>query len=179
MEKTRNEDLGRLSIEEFKQAEKLPFCVVLDDIRSLHNIGSVFRTADAFRVEHLYLCGITARPPHREIQKTALGATESIDWSYFPSCSDCILNLKQKGYLICALEQALESISLSEFQPPKGAKIALILGNEVEGVNTEVMNLCDYALEIPQYGTKHSLNVSVSGGIGIWEIWKKINTNFN
>lgn len=175
MEKTTTQELGRLSVEEFKQAEKFPLCIVLDDIRSLHNIGSVFRTADAFKVEHIHLCGITARPPHREIQKTALGATESVDWTYHANCIECIGELKQKGYLICALEQVKESTSLLDFKAPKGAKIVLILGNEVDGVHQEVIDLCDYALEIPQYGTKHSLNVSVSGGIAIWELAKKIN----
>ena len=166
-------ELNRISIEEFKESEKLPLVVVLDNIRSQHNTGSVFRTADAFRVDGILLCGITATPPNREIQKTALGATESVSWKYHESTVEAIKDLKSQGYIIIAAEQAVGSITPEEFVPVSGMKYALIFGNEVMGVEDEVMNLCDYCIEIPQTGTKHSLNVSVSAGILIWEIFKK------
>jgi tRNA G18 (ribose-2'-O)-methylase SpoU len=166
-------ELNRISIEEFKESEKLPLVVVLDNIRSQHNTGSVFRTADAFRVDGILLCGITATPPNREIQKTALGATESVSWKYHESTVEAIKELKSQGYIIIAAEQAVGSILPEEFTPAPGSKYALIFGNEVMGVEDEVMNHCDYCIEIPQSGTKHSLNVSVSAGILIWEIFKK------
>ncbi len=164
-------ELQRLTVEEFKSAEKIPLVVVLDNIRSQHNIGAVFRTADAFRVEKIFLCGITATPPNREIHKSALGATESVDWEYTEKTVDAIQILKSQNYSIFALEQTQNSISLfdlSELPTP----VALVLGNEVEGVSEEVIPLIDGALEIPQFGTKHSLNVSVSAGIAMWEMFR-------
>ncbi|KAF0202011.1 MAG: putative SpoU rRNA methylase family [Bacteroidetes bacterium] len=166
--------LNRISVEEFKESPKLPLVVVLDNIRSQHNTGSVFRTADAFRVDGILLCGITATPPNREIQKTALGATESVRWEYHDSTAEAIKELKSKGYIIIAAEQAVGSIMPEEFVPVSGMKYALIFGNEVMGVEDEVMDLCDFCIEIPQFGTKHSLNVSVSAGILIWEVYKKL-----
>ncbi len=167
------EELERLTVTQFKESQKFPITIVLDNIRSQHNIGSIFRTADAFRIECIHICGITATPPNREIQKTALGATESVEWSYFSSTLTSINELKAKGYLIVAIEQADGSIDISEFQVDSNQKIALIFGNEVYGVSDEIMNVCDMCLEIPQFGTKHSLNVSVSAGIVIWEVFKK------
>lgn len=166
--------LNRISVEEFKESPKLPLVVVLDNIRSQHNTGSVFRTADAFRVDGILLCGITATPPNREIQKTALGATESVRWEYHDSTAELVKELKSKGYIIIAAEQAVGSIMPEEFVPVSGMKYALIFGNEVMGVEDEVMDLCDFCIEIPQFGTKHSLNVSVSAGILIWEVYKKL-----
>lgn len=166
-------DLNRMTAGEFKKATKIPLVIVLDNIRSQSNTGSVFRTADAFRVETLYLCGITAIPPNREIQKTALGATESVDWEYHESVVELVRKLKSEGYTIIAAEQAMGSIDPEAFIPEPDNKYALILGNEVMGVEDEVMKLCDVCIEIPQFGTKHSLNVAVSAGILIWEIFKK------
>ncbi|HLN53787.1 MAG TPA: RNA methyltransferase [Lentimicrobium sp.] len=174
MKKLSMEELERLTITQFKESDKIPVTIVLDNIRSQHNIGSIFRTADAFRIECIHLCGITATPPNREIQKTALGATESVEWSYFSSTMGSINELKRKGYVIIAVEQADESIDITEVEVVKDKKIALVFGNEVHGVNEEVMNFCDMCIEIPQFGTKHSLNVSVSAGIIIWEIFKKV-----
>jgi tRNA G18 (ribose-2'-O)-methylase SpoU len=168
-------ELNRLSPEDFKKAEKIPLIVVLDNVRSLHNVGSVFRTADAFLIEAVYLCGITAVPPHAEIHKTALGAENTVDWKYFEKTSDAINELKQKGYHIAAIEQAENSIMLHELQI-ENKKQAVILGNEVKGVDQKVMNLCDSCIEIPQLGTKHSLNVSVTSGIILWEDFKKLST---
>lgn len=168
------EELERLTVTQFKESDKIPVTVVLDNIRSQHNIGSIFRTADAFRIECIHLCGITATPPNREIQKTALGATESVEWSYFSSTLRSINELKEKGYVIIAVEQAVESIDIAEFQVYKSDKIAIVFGNEVNGVSDEVMMICDKCIEIPQFGTKHSLNVSVSAGIVIWEIFRKL-----
>lgn len=146
--------------------------IVLDNVRSLNNIGSVFRTADAFSLEAVFLCGITAKPPHRDIQKTALGATESVDWQYFEQVIDAIQKLKDEGFTIMSIEQAHNSVSLESLELEAGGKYALVLGHEVKGVSDEVMEMSDYAIEIPQYGTKHSLNVSVSAGIAIWEFFK-------
>lgn len=176
-EKLSMEQLNRISVEEFKASEKTPIVVVLDNIRSMNNIGSVFRTADAFRLEKIFLCGITATPPHREINKTALGATESVDWEYKESTLDCVKDLKANGYKIYSLEQTSDSIMLDKMPKEMIAdqKIVLVLGNEVEGVLQEVIDVSDAVLEIPQYGTKHSLNVSVTGGIAIWECLKKMN----
>jgi len=168
-------ELNRLSVEEFKNAEKMPVVLVLDNIRSQNNIGSVFRTADAFRLQGVHLCGITATPPHREIHKTALGATESVDWQYFPSTIDSIKNLMQQGYTILAVEQAEGSILLTDFSPVSGNKIAIVFGNEVNGIEDEVLQFASECIEIPQYGTKHSINVSVAVGIVIWDVFSKTN----
>ena len=173
--KLTTEEMGRLTVEEFRESEKLPLTVVLDNVRSLNNIGSVFRTSDAFRVEHIALCGITATPPHREIHKTALGAEESVDWSYHEDTVECVKELKGQGYKIYAVEIAHDSIKLgigNEELGIDGKPLALILGNEIEGVQEEVMELCDGFLEIPQSGTKHSLNVSCAAAIVIWEMYK-------
>ena len=173
MRKLRNSELRRLGIEEFKETEKIPLVVVLDNIRSLNNIGSVFRTADAFLVERIFLCGITATPPHKEIHKTALGATDSVDWSYAESTEDLVRELKSEGFEILAVEQAEASLSLNEFRPEENVKYAVVFGNEVKGVQQSVVDLCDACLEIPQFGTKHSLNVSVSCGIVLWDLFAK------
>ena len=167
-------ELNRLNIEDFKATEKIPLVVVLDNIRSQHNVGAIFRTSDAFLVEKIYLCGITATPPNREIHKAALGATESVDWEYFEKTVDVVNLLKTQGFSVFALEQTQNSISFLKL-PKLPTPIALILGNEVDGISDDVMPLVDGALEIPQFGTKHSLNVSVSAGIAIWEIFKKFN----
>jgi tRNA G18 (ribose-2'-O)-methylase SpoU len=172
--KTANEELGRLSPEEYRSAEKTPIIIVLDNVRSLNNIGSVFRTSDAFRLEAIYLCGITATPPHREIEKTALGATVSVNWQYFPSTIDAVKALQLQGYKVIAIEQAQESILLQNYQPTAREKIALVFGNEVMGVEQAVMDIVDTVIEIPQFGTKHSFNISVSVGIVVWELWRKI-----
>lgn len=174
MRKLKTYELGRLSVEEYKNSNKLPLVVVLDNIRSLNNIGSIFRTADAFRVEEIHLCGITACPPHREIHKTALGATESVDWLYFKTTLDSINLLKEKGYYIASLEQTDESVLLPDFKPLENTKHAIILGNEVKGVDEEIINNSDICIEIPQTGTKHSFNVTVSAGIALYDIALKI-----
>jgi len=171
--KLQNEELNRISVEEFKSIDKTPIIVVLDNIRSLNNIGSVFRTADSFLLEGIYLCGITAQPPHREIQKTALGATESVDWKHFPTTIDAVNDLKSKGYQIAAIEQTEDSTMLNQFSITKNEKLAIVFGNEVKGVEQEVIDNSDLVIEIPQYGTKHSLNISVSVGIVIWELQKQ------
>ncbi len=165
--------MNRLTVEEFHQSEKMPLTVVLDNIRSLNNIGSVFRTSDAFRVEHIALCGITATPPHREIHKTALGAEESVGWSYHEDTAECVNILKERGYRVYAVELAHESLKLDKDLVATDRPIALVFGNEIEGVSEEVMSLCNGFLEIPQYGTKHSLNVSCAAAIAIWEISKQ------
>lgn len=170
-------ELSRISLEEFKEADKTPLILVLDNIRSLNNIGSVFRTADAFRVEKIYLCGITAQPPHRDIQKTALGATESVVWEYEEDTTDLILRLNEDGVETLAIEQAKNSVFLDEFLPKKGVKIALVMGNEVNGVQQEVIDACKGVIEVPQIGTKHSLNISVCTGIVVWDIFSKIKNN--
>jgi len=167
------DDLNRKSAEEFKKASKLPMVVVLDNVRSMNNIGSVFRTADAFLLEAIYLCGVTAQPPHREIQKTALGATETVNWKHFETTIDAVNSLKAKGYKVYAVEQADQSIMLDKFTPAEG-KIALVFGNEVNGVDQAVIDICDACVEIPQFGTKHSLNISVSVGIVVWEVAKAV-----
>ncbi|HNW89129.1 MAG TPA: RNA methyltransferase [Bacteroidales bacterium] len=173
MRKTKNSELNRLSVEEFKVSEKNQIVVVLDNVRSMNNIGSVFRTCDAFRVAQLFLCGITATPPHRDIHKTALGATDSVCWNYFESTRQAVAGLKEQGYLIIAVEQTDTSISLDEYEPDKTKKIALIFGNEIDGIDDEVLELCDFCIEIPQFGTKHSINISVSAGIILWDIVTK------
>ncbi len=167
------QQLNRISVEQFKQKTKTPIVLVLDNIRSMNNIGSIFRTSDAFCLQKLYLCGITAQPPHREINKTALGATQSVDWQYEPLTKECVKNLKAQDYQVYALEQTSQSIYLQDFKVSK-TPIAIVLGNEVEGVEQEVVDLCDDVIEIPQIGTKHSLNVSVSCAIALWEICKQI-----
>lgn len=174
MKKIQNAELNRLSVEEFKGSEKNPIIVVLDNVRSMNNIGSVFRTCDAFRVEQLFLCGITATPPHREIHKTALGSTESVSWTYFDDTKKAVGFLKEKGYYIIAVEQTDASVHLNDYVPDKNKKIALIFGNEINGVDDEVLALCDFCLEIPQFGTKHSINISVSAGIILWDIVTKM-----
>lgn len=167
-------ELERISVDDFKQTPKTPLVVVLDNVRSLNNIGSVFRSSDAFLVESVYLCGITAQPPHAEIHKTALGAEFSVNWVYFSQTLDAVAQLCEAGYTIYAVEQATNSVMLDELELDKDKKYALILGNEVKGVSQEVVDKCHSCVEIPQYGTKHSLNVSVAGGIVIWEFCKKL-----
>jgi tRNA G18 (ribose-2'-O)-methylase SpoU len=164
------DELGRKSVEAFKQADKNPVMVVLDNIRSMHNVGSVFRTADAFLIEGICLCGYTPQPPHRDIQKTALGATETVDWMHFEETVAAVEQLKTKGYQVFAIEQAEGSISLEKFQSNHYEKIALVFGNEVEGVDAEVLKACHGCIEIPQLGMKHSLNISVAAGIVLWKV---------
>ena len=173
--KLTTEEMHRMTLEEFRESEKLPLTVALDNVRSLNNIGSVFRTSDAFRVEHIALCGITATPPHREIHKTALGAEDSVSWSYYEDARECLHELKARGYKIYAVEQVDDSIKLgiSKFEI-QNSKLAIVLGNEIEGVQESLLPLCDGCLEIPQYGTKHSLNVSCAAAIAIWEISKQL-----
>jgi tRNA G18 (ribose-2'-O)-methylase SpoU len=171
MRKLAVDEMNRIGIDQFKQLEKTPMVVILDNIRSMNNVGSFFRTADAFRIEQLLLCGITACPPHREITKTALGSTESVDWKYFENTLNGVQWLKENGYLVYAVEQVDEPVFLNEFNWNCTEKIALILGNEVFGVSDEVIPLCDGVLEIPQIGTKHSLNVSVSAGMVMWHLY--------
>lgn len=170
-EKLSMQQLGRISVDEYKSSEKSPLIIIADNVRSMHNVGSIFRTSDAFLVEKIYLCGITPTPPHREIQKTALGATESVDWQYAENTLDVVNQLKKEGWTILALEQTTNSVMLDKLKIEKGEKIAIVLGNEVEGVNQEVINLCHKAVEIPQFGTKHSFNVSVSCGIMLWQVY--------
>jgi tRNA G18 (ribose-2'-O)-methylase SpoU len=172
MRKLKNSELNRLSVDEFKKAEKLPVTVVMDNIRSLNNVGSVFRTSDAFRIEKIVLCGFTATPPHNEIHKTALGAEDSVDWEHSEDTVDAVMKLKSEGYVICSIEQVDKSIMLPEFEISKENKYALVFGNEVKGVQQKVVDISDFAIEIPQEGTKHSLNISVSAGIVLWEFYK-------
>ena len=174
MKKLSMEELERVTVEEFKEMDKSPIVLVLDNVRSLNNVGSSFRTGDAFGVEKIYLCGITGTPPNRDIQKTALGATESVEWEYCLNTMIAIEKLKTEGYQICALEQVDRSLMLNDFTPEKGKKYALVFGNEVFGVEEEVLNACDAVLEIPQLGTKHSLNISVSLGIAVWDLMVKM-----
>ena len=168
MKKLRTIEMQRLSVDEFKQAEKLPLIVVLDDVRSMHNVGSVFRTGDAFRIEAVYLCGITSTPPSTEIHKTALGAEDSVEWKAFNSAQEALIALKEAGIEVYSVEQAHGSTMLQDFKPEKGKRYAVVLGNEVKGVHQEVIDASDGCLEIPQFGTKHSMNVSVTAGIIIW-----------
>ena len=174
MKKLRTIEMQRLSVDEFKQANKLPLIVVLDDVRSMHNVGSVFRTGDAFRIEAVYLCGITSTPPMAEIHKTALGAEDSVEWKYFDTALEAVEALKSDGYEVYSVEQAHGSTMLQEFTPINNKKYAVVLGNEVKGVHQEVIDASDGCLEIPQFGTKHSMNVSVTGGIIIWHFAKNI-----
>jgi 23S rRNA (guanosine2251-2'-O)-methyltransferase len=175
MRKLKNEELGRKTVEEFKQASKEPIIIVLDNVRSLNNIGSIFRTADAFLIEAIYLCGITAKPPHKDIQKTALGATESVEWRYFENTSSALNELKERGYKIIIIEQIDNSISLSDFIPEKGIKYAIVFGNEITGIDDQLLSYSDECIEIFQSGTKHSLNIAVSVGIVVWDFYNKLN----
>jgi 23S rRNA (guanosine2251-2'-O)-methyltransferase len=175
MRKLLNSELERKTIEQFRVSQKSPFVVVLDNVRSQSNVGSVFRTADAFLVEAVYLCGITAKPPHREIQKTALGATESVKWKYFASTSEAVKELRNSGYVIVAVEQAEGAIELQNMIVESGKKYALIFGHEINGVDQEILNMSEMSVEIPQFGTKHSFNIAVSAGIVLWEMSKKFN----
>ncbi len=174
MRKLKVTELNRLTPEAFKESKKIPLIVVLDHIRSLNNVGSVFRTSDAFRVESIYLCGITACPPHAEIHKTALGAEDSVDWKYFNNTLDAVENLKQQGYIVCSIEQAEGSIMLDKLLLDNTKKYAIVMGNEVKGVQQEVVDNSDMCIEIPQYGTKHSLNVAITTGIVIWDFFNKL-----
>ena len=171
--KLKNKDLNRLSVEKYRKVSKTPIVLILDNIRSMLNVGAIFRTCDAFRIKKIYLCGITATPPHRDIRKTALGADESVDWCYFNTTKEALDNLKDAH--ICALEQAIDSVPLREVVLPENKTVALIVGNEVDGVNDDLFEYCDQIIEIPQFGVKHSFNVSVSTGITLWEIFNKIN----
>lgn len=173
MRKLKNEELDRLDVTGFKKAEKTPIIIVLDNIRSLNNIGSVFRTADAFLIEKIYLCGITATPPHKDIRRTALGATESMAWEYGENAVEVLSGLKADGYTALAIEQAEGAQMLHELQIDAAHKYALVFGNEVRGVDQKVVDACDGVLEIPQFGTKHSLNISVSVGVVVWDFWSK------
>ena len=175
MRKLENSELDRKSVEDFKVAVKTPIIIILDDIRSLHNIGSVFRTADAFLIEKIYLCGITATPPNKEIHKTALGATETVDWEYSENITELIEKIKKDNIALYAIEQVENAALLNDFIPSKKKRIALIFGNEVFGVSQKAIELCDGTIEIPQLGTKHSLNVSVSAGIVVWDLFQKMN----
>ncbi len=172
--KLKLEELGRVSIEEFHEMKKIPLILVLDNIRSMHNVGSIFRTADAFRVEQILLCGITPTPPHREITKSALGATESVNWQYFETIESAIPFLKENSYSVLGIEQVEGAYPLQDYPIRKDHKYALVYGNEVEGLSEEFLTLYDAFIEIPQEGTKHSLNVSISAGISIWEFYKNI-----
>lgn len=173
MEKLKNKDLERISIQEFKKSRKTPITIVLDNVRSSLNVGSVFRTSDAFLIEKIILCGITPTPPNKDIRKSALGSTNSVDWDYENNTIDAVLKLKKNNYQIIGVEQVKESTMLNNFNISKDP-IAIIFGNEVDGVNNDVINLCNEIIEIPQFGTKHSLNISVSSGIVIWELWNKL-----
>lgn len=173
MRKLRTIEMQRLSVDEFHEAPKLPLIVVLDDVRSLHNVGSVFRSGDAFRVEAVYLCGITATPPHPEIHKTALGGEDSVAWRYFPTATEAIDSLHNDGFFVYSIEQVEGSTKLQNLQLDTDRRYAIVLGNEVKGVHQEVVDMSDGCLEIPQFGTKHSLNVSVTAGMVIWEVAKK------
>jgi tRNA G18 (ribose-2'-O)-methylase SpoU len=174
MRKLKNEELNRISVEQYKKGEKTPIIVVLDNVRSLNNIGSVFRTADGLGIEAIYLCGITATPPNKDIHKTALGATESVDWVYFENTLEAIEMLKENGYRVFAVEQAEGSIMLNNFQPEKDARYALVFGHEVHGVDQAVVDACHHCIEIPQVGTKHSFNISVSAGMVLWDFFSKL-----
>ncbi|MDP3353395.1 MAG: RNA methyltransferase [Flavobacteriaceae bacterium] len=174
MRKLKNSELNRLSVEEFKQETKIPLIVILDNIRSLNNVGSVFRTSDAFLIEKIYLCGITATPPNKEIHKTALGSTESVAWEYAEDVVSLIKRLKDSKIKVVAIEQTENSVMLQGFKVLKNEKIAIIFGNEVKGVQQTAVNLCDATIEIPQFGTKHSLNISVSVGVVLWDLFKKM-----
>jgi len=174
MRKLDNEELPRLTVDDFKQADKMPIVVVLDNVRSCNNVGSVFRTSDAMLVSKICLCGITATPPDKEIHKTALGAENTIDWEYYKETNEAVGLLRKDGYTIIAIEQVEGSISLSDYLPSPDEKLALIFGNEVKGVQQDIVNLCDKSIEIPQFGTKHSFNIAVSAGIVLWDLFNKL-----
>ncbi len=174
MRKLKLDELNRATVDEFKAQEKLPVTVVLDNVRSMHNIGSIFRTSDGFAVEQVILCGISACPPHREIEKTALGATQSVNWTYFATADEAVAHLREDGYQIVAIEQAENSVMLNTFTPQPDEKYALFFGNEVNGVSDEVMQQIDTCIEIPQFGTKHSFNIVVSAGIVLWDFFSKL-----
>lgn len=173
-QKLKLEELGRVDVETFKTLEKIPVVVVLDNIRSMHNVGAVFRTADAFLIERIILCGITPRPPHREIHKAALGATESVVWNYYETIKEAVLDLKTQKYEVLGIEQTDDSVMISDFDVDPTKKYALVLGNEVDGVSDEILKDCDAFIELPQHGTKHSLNVSVCGGIVMWDFYTRM-----
>ena len=177
MRKLKNSELDRLSIEEFKESKKTPLIVILDNIRSLNNIGSVFRTSDAFLIEKIYLCGITAKPPHKDIHKTALGSTETVDWEYVEDTLTLVEKLKTKNIKIISIEQAENATMLNDFTPDEETRYAIVFGNEVKGVQQEIVNTSDVVIEIPQYGTKSSLNISVSAGVVIWDLFCKLSEN--
>ena len=170
-------ELDRMSVDEFKSAEKTPIIVILDNVRSLNNVGALFRTCDAFLIQKVYLCGITATPPNKEIQKTALGSTLSVDWEYVENTIEIVQNLQSLGMKIIGVEQTENAMSLEQFEPDTERTYALIFGHEVNGIDQAVLDLCDHWVEIPQYGTKHSLNISVSAGIVIWDLFRKIRLN--
>jgi tRNA G18 (ribose-2'-O)-methylase SpoU len=172
MRKLLNKELDRKSLEQFRETAKSPFIIVLDNVRSQSNVGSIFRTADAFLTEAIYLCGITSCPPHREIQKTALGATESVSWKYYKTTIEAIKELKESGFTVVAVEQVAESVELQDLRIDADKKYALIFGHEVNGVDQDVVNMCDLCVEIPQFGTKHSFNIAISVGIVLWEVNK-------
>jgi 23S rRNA (guanosine2251-2'-O)-methyltransferase len=174
MRKLINEELERMDLDSFKESLKIPVRVILDNVRSMNNIGSVFRTSDAFRIESVALCGITAVPPNKEIHKTALGATESVDWRYYEHTKEAVEKCREDGYLVCPVEQAVGSIMLESFNVVTHEKYALVFGHEIRGVDQEILDLSDHCIEIPQYGTKHSLNISVSVGIVLWEFFRKL-----
>ncbi len=175
MRKLRNNELGRISVDEFKSITKTPLIIVLDNIRSLNNIGSVFRTSDAFLIEKIYLCGISATPPNKDIHKTALGATESVDWEYAEETLEVVQQLQTENVQVLAIEQAENSTKLDDFFPKKNQKYAIVMGNEVKGVQQKVVNAAELCVEIPQLGTKHSLNISVTTGVVIWDLFTKMN----
>ncbi|WP_374163510.1 RNA methyltransferase [Arcticibacter sp. MXS-1] len=177
MRKLKLEELNRVSVDDFKKQEKLPVTVVLDNVRSMHNVGSIFRTSDGFSVERIYLCGITGTPPHREIEKTALGATQSVEWQHFSSVTEAIEALRAENYQVLAVEQADKSTMLHQFKPADNTSYALIFGNEVNGVSDEAMAKIDGCIEIPQFGTKHSFNIVVSAGIVLWDLFAKLKLN--
>lgn len=174
MRKLKNSELNRLSVDEFKSSQKTNLIVILDNIRSLNNIGSVFRTSDAFLIEKIYLCGITAKPPHKDIHRTALGSTESVSWEYREDTLTLVKELQENNVQVAAIEQAEKAVMLNEFLPKKDTTYALIFGNEVKGVQQSVVSACDYVIEIPQFGTKHSLNISVSAGVVLWDLFAKL-----
>ncbi len=174
MRKLRNNELNRLSVDQYKQTNKTPLVVVLDNIRSCNNIGSVFRTSDALLIQKIFLCGITATPPNKDIHKTALDAEKSVEWEYLENTEDAVAKLKNEGYMVYAIEQVENSISLPDFQPAKKEKVAIVFGNEVKGVKQSVVNICNGSIEIPQFGTKHSFNISISAGIVLWDLFQKL-----
>ena len=174
MRKLKNSELNRLSVDGFKAATKTPIIIILDNIRSLNNIGSVFRTSDAFLIEKIYLCGITATPPHKDIHKTALGSTDTVDWEYIENTKDLVEKLKAENVKICSIEQAEHAMMLNDFKVETDTKYALVFGNEVKGVSQDVVNASNVVIEIPQFGTKHSLNISVSCGVVVWDLFSKL-----